>query len=331
MPADAIAFVDAAVAERRHHRPEAVGRRRHFHRVGVIQLDLPGRESTGAELVLEPSDPVAVGCAVTVLGRHQIKTEPSPAVRGALRPGEGEREPAIDVAGKPLEPAEHDSVVGTPRHGRSRADIAAALLLGDPGAAGRRLAVHTDECGQVGIPHRLRREAIEHVGDGACERHRAMDRDVGLCKQVAHGEGQRVGAPLGAVVEPDDAPLVDLAVNRRVERIVADHGAWSAAFVQGFQNGWGEAAAVLRLLVNSARDPCAEAAQPLVVLIRQPGRAAAQEDLKIPVAPVGITSKTAVPVHRGCATFSDAGKACGGYSLPCYPHLAWEGRPMPYL
>ena len=235
---------------------------------------------------------------------------PPPAC--ALRPGEGERDSAVDVAGEPLEPVEPDAVVGAPRRGLGGADVAAALLLGDPGAAGHRLAVRTHKPGQVGIPHRLRRETIEHVGDRAGQSHRAVDRDVGLREQIAHREGQRVGAPLRAVVEPDDAPLVDLAVSRRVERIVADNRTGEAVLIQGFEDRRREAVGVVGLLVDGGRDPAAEAAQPLGVVVGEPGRAALQEGLKIPVRPVDVAAESAVPVRHGCATFWNAGSACAG-------------------
>ena len=295
--------VDAAVAERRHHRPESVWRRCHLHRVGVLQLDLPGREPAGAELVLQPPDPVAVGRPVGPARRHQIEAQPAAAARRTLRPGEGERKPAIDVAGEPLESVEHDAAIRAACRGRGGADIAAALLLGDPGAAGRCSAVHSHERGQVGVPHRLRCEPVEHVGDGAGERHRTVNRDVGLCEQIAHREGQHVGAPLWAVVEPHDAPLVDLAVNRRIERIVADHRAGAAAFIQGFENRRREAVGVVRLFVDGGRHPAAETAQPFGVLFGKPGRTAAQEGLKIPVRPVDVAANTAHPVRHRCATF----------------------------
>ena len=163
----------------------------------------------------------------------------------------------------------------------------------------------------MGITHRFRREAVKHMGDGAGERHRAMHRDIGLRQQVAHREGQRVGATLGAVVQSDDAPLVDLAVNRRVERIVSDQGAGAAALIQGFENRRREAVGVVRLLVDVARHPGAETAQPLGVVLREPGRAAAQEGLKIPVAPVGVTSECAVPVRHGAQPFQTQATPAG--------------------
>ena len=303
--------VDAAVAERRHHRPEPARRRRHLHRVGILQLDLPGREPARAELLLQPPDPVAVGRPVGAARRHQVEAQASAAAGRPLRPGQGERQPAVDVAGEPLEPAEHDAFVGAPRNGLGGADVAAALLLGDPGAAGGCRAVHAHEGRQMLIPHRLRREAVEHMGDRAGERHRTVDRDVGLREQVAHRERQREGAGLGPVVEADDAALVDLAVDRGIERIVADDRARAPAIVQGFENRRREAVGVVRLLVDDAGHPAAEAAQPLGIVRAEPGRAAAQQSLQVPVAPVGVASKSAVPVRHGRATFCDAGGACG--------------------
>ena len=254
-------------------------------------------------LSLEPPDPVAIGRAVGCSRRHQIETEPGAAARRAFRPGEGERDSAVDIAGEPLEPGEPDAVVGAPRRGLGGADIAAALLLRDPGAAGQRLAVGTHKAGQVGVPHRLRRETIEHVGDSAGERHRAVNRDVGLREQIAHREGQRVGAPCRPVVEPDDAPLVDLAVSRGVERIVPDHGTGAAVLVQGFENRRRETVGVVGLFVDGGRHPAAEAAQPLGVVFGEPGRAAVQEALKIPVRPISVAAESAVLVRHGCATF----------------------------
>ena len=250
--------VDTADLQGFHHQLEALGRRGDLERDGVGEVDLARRHAAGAELVLETADPHRVGAAVLEPSRHQIEAEPGRAVRGAQRARGRQGEAAIDVADEPFQAVQPHAAAFDAGHGRGRADIAAAMVLGRPGAAGQRFAVAADELMQVLVAHRRRGVPVQHVGHGRGHGHRAMQGDVRLREQVAHriGDGERGG--VASIVEPDHPAPVGLARDRLPGRVVHHLVGERSVAAVAPEQGRPVAVGVFRRGVDRAADPRAE-------------------------------------------------------------------------
>ena len=81
-----------------------VGRRCQEERLGAVELDLGRRHRLRAELVLQPSDPDAVACAVATFAQHEERGDAADAVRRSLRLGEHDERRPVGVGREPLEP-----------------------------------------------------------------------------------------------------------------------------------------------------------------------------------------------------------------------------------
>ena len=64
-----------------------------------------------------------------------------------------------------------------------RTNIAAAVLLGGPGATSLGVAIHADYVIEITLAHFLRRMRPQDVGDRTRQRHRTVQADVGLREQ----------------------------------------------------------------------------------------------------------------------------------------------------
>src|ERR1019366_10325414 len=181
--------VDAAVFERLHHQLETVWRRRDLERYGPQQFNFPCRQSLCSQLVLQSTNSVIVGGAILEMAWHQIKSEPRRAFRRAIRARGGNCQPAVGIAGKPLQSTQEKAPTDLTRfnHGRGRvrrssysrrgAYIAAPVLLGDPRAARLGQAVHADDVMQEALTKALGRMRTQHIGHSSGKRNWTMQAD----------------------------------------------------------------------------------------------------------------------------------------------------------
>ena len=82
-------IVNAAVLQRIHHQPEAIGRRSNFDTFGAQQIDLSGRKSFGAELVFQATDAIVVGLTIFQMTGHKVEAKSGGPVGRSLGPRGG--------------------------------------------------------------------------------------------------------------------------------------------------------------------------------------------------------------------------------------------------
>ena len=78
--------MNAAVLQRIHHQPEAIGRRSNFDTFGAQQIDLSGRKPFGAELVFQATDAIVVGPPIFQMTGHEVETKSSGPTCGSVGP-----------------------------------------------------------------------------------------------------------------------------------------------------------------------------------------------------------------------------------------------------
>ena len=213
----------------------------------------------GAELVLQPAEAQRICRAVFQGQRHEIEAEASRSRARTLGPRGRQREAAIGIAGEPFEAGQAMVIALPPRHRRRGADIAAAMLLGGPGAAGEGRTIPPRQQRQIALPHRRRAVAREDIGDGPGHGDGAMQRDIRLGEQIAHGEGQQEGGGRLAIVEPDDTAAIGLARDRLPAGVLADAIGQAAIGRIGLQDRARMAVGIGGGRIHLAGDPGAEA------------------------------------------------------------------------
>ena len=190
--------------------------------IGAAELDLAGRQAARAELVLQPADAIAVGRAVRKQAGHEVETR-APCCRAArLGTGGHQRDIGDSVAAKPFEAGELDAIAGRPRHSRCR-----PMSLPPCRSVAQVAPVQARPSWRIRSGRYRSRSAggaksTEDISDGTSQRGRAVQGDVRLGQEVAHGEGQQEGLGGRPVIEADDTVLLDLPVRGFIAGIAED-------------------------------------------------------------------------------------------------------------
>ena len=178
--------------------PRRIHHLRHLHKAAIepsyrignraFQLDLARGHRAGAELVLQPHDPVVIGRAVIEKARHQEQPDAAGAAFRALRPRQQHDDLGIRIGAEPFFAGQAPVVAFLHGGGRQLADVGAAFLLGhelaalgELGHVGLGQAVEIF-CLQRGIAE-IRQQLCAAVGDVD----RAAQPELGLVEQKRKG------------------------------------------------------------------------------------------------------------------------------------------------
>ena len=97
---------------------------------GALQPDLARGHRAGAELVLEPDDPIGVAAAVLEPARQREQREPPGAGGRAFGPRQQQRDIGVGMRAEPFVAVQPPGAVLVARRGFDRADVGAAGVLG---------------------------------------------------------------------------------------------------------------------------------------------------------------------------------------------------------
>ncbi len=154
----------------------------------AFQLDLARGHRAGAELVLEPNDPVVVGRAVVEEARHQEQADAARAGTCAFRPRQQHHHLGVRIGAEPFLAVEPPVVAFLHRRRRQRADVGAALLLGHELAALRQPAhVGLRQAVEIFRLQRLAAEFRKQLGATVGDIDRAAQPELGLVEQEREG------------------------------------------------------------------------------------------------------------------------------------------------
>ena len=115
--------MEAGDVEHRRHLSEAPLQLADQLRARSFQGHLAGRHRAGAELFLEPVDPIPVAAAVGKRSRDQEESQPGRPGAPALRPCQRQDHLATDVGAEELAPIEAPAAVLAPGLDRVGADV----------------------------------------------------------------------------------------------------------------------------------------------------------------------------------------------------------------
>ena len=178
--------------------PRRVDHLGHLHEAAVepadrigdraLQLDLARGHRAGAELVLEPNDPVVIRRAVVEPPRHQEQADAAGAAFGALRPRQQHHDFGVGIGAEPFLARQPPVIAFLHRRRGELADVGAAFLLGHELAALGQLAhVGLGQAVEIFRLQRLVAEARQQLGAAVGDVDRATQTELGLIEQEGEG------------------------------------------------------------------------------------------------------------------------------------------------
>ena len=184
----------------------------------AFQLDLARGHRAGAELVLQPNDPVVVLRTVLQPPRHQEQADAARAGAGAFRPRQQHHHFGVGIGAEPFLAMQPPVIAFL--HGRrgQRADVGAAFLLGHELAALGQLAhVGLGQAVEIARLQGVAAEIVQELGATVGDVDRAAHAEFGLVEQEREG----VLGDDGIFVRPAHDALAD---RHRVNAELAERG-----------------------------------------------------------------------------------------------------------